>query len=70
MLAQTLKCLEDDGFVRRVSFPVVPPHVEYSLTDLGVEAAKRVEILSDWIESNLPRIQAARQQTGGSTTSK
>ncbi len=30
MLAQTLQTLELDGFVLRVSYPVVPPHVEYS----------------------------------------
>src|SRR5574343_45286 len=32
MLAQTLQNLELDGFINRVSYPVVPPHVEYSLT--------------------------------------
>ncbi|EDR8351547.1 winged helix-turn-helix transcriptional regulator [Salmonella enterica] len=31
MLAQSLQALEQDGFLNRVSYPVVPPHVEYSL---------------------------------------
>ena len=56
MLAQTLQWLEADGFVLRVSHPVVPPHVEYSLTPLGREAGEKVQGLADWIEVNLPRI--------------
>nr|WP_294840505.1 helix-turn-helix domain-containing protein [uncultured Methylotenera sp.] len=60
MLAQTLQTLEMDGFVLRVSYPVVPPHVEYSLTPLGEELAKQVELLVDWIEINLPRILEAQ----------
>ena len=56
MLAQTLQWLESDGLVARRSYPVVPPHVEYSLTPLGVEAGRRVEALADWIEDNLHRI--------------
>jgi DNA-binding HxlR family transcriptional regulator len=61
MLAQTLQWLEADGFVARKSFPVVPPHVEYSLTPLGVEVAGQVEGLADWIEENLPRIMKVRR---------
>ena len=60
MLAQTLQWLEGDGLVDRVSYPVVPPHVEYSLSPLGVEAAARVRALADWIETSLPEIQAVR----------
>ena len=56
MLAQTLQFLELDGFVLRKSYPVVPPHVEYSLTPMGTEVARHVEGLVDWIEGNLPRI--------------
>lgn len=56
MLAQTLQWLEHDGFVLRVSHPVVPPHVEYSLTPMGTEVACQVEGLVDWIEGNLHRI--------------
>jgi len=35
MLTQTLQNLQADGFVLRKAFPVIPPHVEYSLTPLG-----------------------------------
>jgi DNA-binding HxlR family transcriptional regulator len=61
MLAQTLQWLESDGFVQRISYPVVPPHVEYKLTPLGLDVGGKVEALADWIESNLPRIVAAQQ---------
>lgn len=56
MLTQTLQQLEQDGFIKRVSFPVVPPHVEYSLTSLGQGIGQRVEALTDWIEVNLTEI--------------
>lgn len=61
MLAQTLQQLEQDGFILRVSRPVVPPHVEYSLTPLGAGIGQRVEALTDWIETHLPKIVKAQQ---------
>jgi DNA-binding HxlR family transcriptional regulator len=64
MLAETLQAQEADGFVLRLAHPVVPPHVDYTLTPLGHEIAQRVEGMTDWIESNLPRILAARAQHG------
>ena len=64
MLAQTLQWLERDGLVDRVSYPVVPPHVEYSLSPLGVEAASRVRALADWIETSLPEIARAWEGPG------
>lgn len=63
MLAQTLQWLETDGFVARKSFPVVPPHVEYSLTPLGREVGQHVRTLADWIETNLGRIMETQLQT-------
>ena len=60
MLAQTLQWLEADGLVLRQSYPVVPPHVEYSLTALGQQAAEKVELLADWIEGNLPQLMSAQ----------
>ena len=67
MLAQTLQTLEKDGFVERISHPVMPPHVEYSLTPLGVEIGQKVSLLADWIETNLPRILAAQQEIAETT---
>ncbi|MBS0247635.1 MAG: helix-turn-helix transcriptional regulator [Proteobacteria bacterium] len=61
MLAQTLQQLEADGMVARVAYQVVPPHVEYSLTPLGREAAEKVRALADWIEVSLPRISMHRR---------
>lgn len=60
MLAQTLDALAYDGLVLRVAHQVVPPHVEYSLTPLGREAATRLEVLVDWIEDNFPLIKQAQ----------
>lgn len=65
MLAQTLQWLEGDGMVERVAFEVVPPRVEYSLTPLGREAAEKVRLLADWIETSLPRISHIREQRKG-----
>lgn len=62
MLAQTLQCLEKDGFVNRVSLPVVPPHVEYTLTSMGEEVSHKVESLADWVEENTSRIMKVRQE--------
>ena len=62
MLAQTLQYLEKDGFIDRFSSSVVPPHVEYSLTPLGMEISQQVGSLADWIETNLPKITKAQQK--------
>jgi len=56
MLSQTLKVLEDDKLVIRKSYDVVPPYVEYSLTDLGLDLSKQVIGLTSWIEDNLMKI--------------
>ena len=62
MLAQSLQALEQDGFINRVSYPVVPPHVEYSLTPLGEQVSDKVAALADWIEMNLPQVLAQRDE--------
>ena len=37
MLTQTVRQMERDGLVRRTVHPVIPPHVDYTLTPLGQE---------------------------------
>lgn len=65
MLAQTLQWLEGDGMVERVAFGAVPPRVEYSLTPLGRDAAEKVRVLADWIETSMPRIARIREGRHG-----
>jgi DNA-binding HxlR family transcriptional regulator len=60
MLAQTLQTLERDGFVHREARPVIPPHVDYSLTPVGEEAARQVWALARWVESRVPDVMTAR----------
>jgi DNA-binding HxlR family transcriptional regulator len=59
MLAQTLKTFERDGLVSRVARPVIPPHVEYSLTDRGDELVALLHPLLSWIVEKAPEILAA-----------
>ncbi|MDY6467752.1 helix-turn-helix domain-containing protein [Acinetobacter faecalis] len=56
MLSQTLKMLEQDGFILRTVYPVVPPKVEYQLTILGSQVAEKMNYLIQWIERSLPEI--------------
>jgi DNA-binding HxlR family transcriptional regulator len=56
MLAQTLRILEADGLVHRDARPVVPPHVEYSLTERGSELGERMVPLMDWIAEHAAAI--------------
>ncbi|MCE0463734.1 winged helix-turn-helix transcriptional regulator [Pseudomonas uvaldensis] len=65
MLSQTLQELEADGLINRKSLPVVPPHVEYRLTPLGLEAAEHLEVMVNWIEEKLPQIMAVRRSRLG-----
>lgn len=60
MLTQTLQALEQNGMVRRVAHDVVPPHVDYSLTEIGEEAAALVRQLARWVEGRLPEILGGR----------
>ena len=60
MLSSTLRDLEENGFVTRTVTPVVPPQVEYALTDLGRDFLKPVYGLAQWVVENSPRINAAR----------
>jgi DNA-binding HxlR family transcriptional regulator len=62
MLAQTLQTLERDSLVHRRALPVIPPHVEYSLTELGVDLVERLLPLMRWLAENAPAIIAVQQE--------
>jgi DNA-binding HxlR family transcriptional regulator len=48
MLTQQLREMEQDGIVRRVVYPQVPPKVEYSLTARGRSLKPIVEAMCRW----------------------
>lgn len=61
MLTQTLRQMERDGLLIRTVHPVVPPRVEYRLTDLGFTLSEAFCGVWIWAEKNLDRIEASRQ---------
>jgi DNA-binding HxlR family transcriptional regulator len=60
MLTQTLRALERDGLISRTVFPVVPPRVDYQLTDLGGNLLDLVRALTVWSEEHISDVLAAR----------
>lgn len=50
---QELKFLVDNNLVNKKTYPVVPPHVEYSLTKLGLETLPIVDTLAKFGLENL-----------------
>lgn len=52
MLTQQLRELEDDGLVEREIFPVVPPRVDYGLTDLGNSVLPVLDAMAAWGAAN------------------
>jgi DNA-binding HxlR family transcriptional regulator len=62
MLTQTLRQMERDGLVHRTVHPVVPPKVEYRLTDLGHGLSESFCGVWRWVEGNLEAVEAARKQ--------
>ena len=55
MLTQQLRELEDSGMLTRTVYPVVPPKVEYQLTELGRSIRPILFQMYDWGAENLRR---------------
>lgn len=53
MLTQQLRSLEDDNLVVRKVYPVVPPKVEYSLTEFGKSMKPILDAMCHWSNTNL-----------------
>lgn len=61
MLTQTLRQMERDGMVTRTVHAIVPPRVDYRLTDLGQSLGAAFCGVWIWAEDNLDRVDAARR---------
>ncbi|MEY4529668.1 MAG: hypothetical protein RLZZ156_389 [Deinococcota bacterium] len=61
MLTQTLRELERNGFISRTVYEVVPPQVEYQLTELGSSLGSGIAGLCTWSETNMPNVLKAQQ---------
>lgn len=48
MLTRSLQSLEENGLVNRVEFNQIPPRVEYSLTDNGLQLVPALESIFNW----------------------
>ena len=62
VLTQTLRALERDGLVTRTVHAQVPPRVDYELTDLGRSLTVPIATLTDWAETHVAQILAARER--------
>jgi DNA-binding HxlR family transcriptional regulator len=62
MLTQTLRHMERDGLVRRTTYPVVPPRVEYALTPLGECLGEAFCEVWVWAERHLDEVHTARSE--------
>src|SRR5215469_2646281 len=60
MLTQTLREMQQHGIVKRISYPEVPPRVEYELTELGYSLAELVVKMERWIVKHHSVLHAAR----------
>ncbi len=62
MLTQTLRQMERDGLVTRTVHPVVPPKVEYNLTQLGMSLGAAFCGVWVWAAENLKHVEKARRK--------
>jgi DNA-binding HxlR family transcriptional regulator len=61
MLTQTLRHMERDGLVERTVHPVVPPKVEYRLTQLGMSLGAAFCGVWVWAAEHLKHVEQARR---------
>jgi DNA-binding HxlR family transcriptional regulator len=60
MLTQQLRELERDGLIGRRVFPKNPPHVEYSMTELGLSLGPIFQAVHQWEQENQTAINKSR----------
>lgn len=62
VLTQTLRGMERDGLIDRHIYNVVPPRVEYALTDMGRSLIKPLQDLCHWAQAHVAARNAARKK--------
>lgn len=62
VLSTTLRTLEADGFIDRKVYAVVPPKVEYRLTETGESLLPLIRQLTEWAQKNMKRVMSHRKE--------
>lgn len=63
VLAGTLRMLEADGLISRKAYAVVPPRVEYSLTEMGRSLVPLINEMTRWALQNMGDIMEHRRKS-------
>jgi DNA-binding HxlR family transcriptional regulator len=61
MLTKTVRQMERDGLVTRTVHPVIPPRVEYALTELGHSLGEAFCGVWIWVERHSEEIERSRE---------
>ncbi len=67
VLSGTLRTLEADGLIERKSYPVVPPKVEYCLTEIGASLVPFIVQLTEWAQKHIKSIIQHREMFDNSS---
>lgn len=67
VLSSTLRILEADGFIDRKVYAVVPPKVEYRLTETGESLLSLIRQLTEWAQTNMKRVMTHRKEFENAT---
>lgn len=62
VLSSTLRTLEADGLIDRKVYAVVPPKVEYRLTDIGQSLLPLIRQLTEWAQTNMKKVTNHRKE--------
>ena len=62
MLTLSLRGLERDGLLTRTVTPIIPPRVDYELTELGVSLREPVKALGEWAIEHIACIRTAQER--------
>ncbi len=68
VLSSTLRTLEADGFINRKVYAVVPPKVEYRLTEVGESLLPLIRQLTEWAQTNMKRVMNHRKKFEATST--